>query len=115
MKVFYFISYIALTTLVSCGPKKTEPTAPKVTVDNNKVKVTEFTGLPGGDICGVGVHSHEPHLTILLSDGKVEVTRNGKKEVQDVFKGLSFWSEAETHSVVNVGKDPVISMIVEVK
>jgi hypothetical protein len=115
MQRFSLLLPAALVMIASCNTKQPEPQQPKITVDNDKVKVTEFTGIPNGDVCGVGVHSHGPHLTILLSDGKVEVTRNGKKEQQEVFKGLSFWSEAETHSVINIGNNVVQSMIVEVK
>ena len=116
MRSLCIMSTLTIILLASCSSKKTEQQGSKVTVDNEKVKVTEFIGLPNGDVCGVGVHSHGPHLSILLSDAKVEITRDGKKETQDVFKGLSFWSEkAETHSVVNIGKDAVRSLIVEVK
>jgi 2-C-methyl-D-erythritol 4-phosphate cytidylyltransferase len=115
MRFILLLLPLTVILMAGCQSKQAEPQQPKITVDNEKVKVTEFTGAPNGDVCGVGVHSHGPHLTILLSDGKVEVTRNGKKEQQEVFKGLSFWSEAETHSVINVGNSVVQSMIVEVK
>lgn len=80
------------------------------------MKVTEFVSEPGKDICGNGKHSHPPHLTILVTDAKVRLVKaDGKVIETQVSAGSSFWSEAETHEVVNNGDKPVRVFIVEPK
>jgi hypothetical protein len=88
----------------------------KVIIDNPKLKVTEYNASPGEDVCGIGKHSHGPHLTILLTDAEVQVTTaDGKKINQKAPAGTTFWSESETHSVINVGKEKLRFQIVETK
>ena len=88
----------------------------KVIVDNNRIKVTEYVSSPGNDICGKGKHSHEAHLSILLTDAKVKVaTADGKTQHHDLKAGAAFWSEAETHTAVNVGTNIAKAYLVEVK
>ena len=90
--------------------------AEKVILDNIKMKVTEFVSIPGGNVCGKNVHSHGPHLTVILTDAEVELTlADGKKMVQKVPAGTSFWSEAETHAIKNIGKATVKVQIIETK
>ena len=69
----------------------------KAILENEKVKVTEYISTPGKDVCGKGMHTHVPHLSILLTDAKVTVTTpDGKTQIFDVKAGTAFWSEAET-------------------
>lgn len=42
----------------------------KVILENEKLKVTEYSSSPGKDICGKGKHTHDPHLSIFLTDAK---------------------------------------------
>lgn len=89
---------------------------PKLVIDNAKLKVTEYNAGPGEDVCGKGQHSHAPHLTIILTSATVQVTTvDGKKINQQVPSGTTFWSEAETHAVVNTGKEKIRFQIVEAK
>jgi len=106
----------------------------KVLVDNDKVKVTEYTSQPGNDVCGKGRHSHQGHVNILLTDAKVKVTNaNGETEIENysmanktytVTKNgktetipaeSAFWAEGDTHTVTNVGKKPMKFYLVETK
>lgn len=76
----------------------------KVILDNHKVKVIEFTSQPQEDICGAGMHYHEPHLTVVLTDVKIQITsENGNSQDVEVESGTSMWLESETHSVINKG------------
>jgi hypothetical protein len=91
-------------------------TTPKVLIDNNKVKVTEYDSAPGKDVCGAGKHSHPAHLTVLLTEATVTITgADGKVVTQKVPAGTVFWSEAETHEVINSGTSPVKAYLVETK
>jgi hypothetical protein len=97
-------------------PAKVMPRAYRVALENDKVRVLEFTGRPGMGICGEGMHSHPAHLTIVLNDwtGKASVPggepKNRARKAGDVF-----WSEAETHKVENTGKTTSRVLIVELK
>ncbi len=88
----------------------------KVILDNEKVKVTAFEAQPGKDMCGIGKHSHGPHLTVLLTEATVTVTLpDGKVVTQKSGAGTTFWSEAETHTVINSSKTVVKAQIIEYK
>ncbi len=88
----------------------------KVVLDNSSVKVYEFESKPGKDVCGAGKHSHPAHLTVLLTDATISITSpDGKVSTKKLKAGTSFWSEAETHMVVNGGGGDVKIQLIEVK
>ncbi len=88
----------------------------KVILENDKLKVTEYTSTPGKDVCGKGKHTHAPHLSILLTDAKVTVTTtDGKTQIFDLKAGSTFWSEAETHIAINSGSKMAKAYLVELK
>jgi len=92
-----------------------QPNSYKVRLDNDKVRVLEFTGQPGMGVCGNGVHSHPDHLTVLLTPAHVRVRVGGKVQMVDLPAGASFWEPAVTHETENVGTTPVRSLIIELK
>jgi hypothetical protein len=78
--------------------------------------VTEFTAQPHEGVCGVGMHSHPPHLTVILQAAKVKVTTPDGKTVERSPKGdLVFWSEGGTHSVENIDATVRHSLIIDLK
>lgn len=88
----------------------------KVIIDNDKVMVIEHSSLPQGDVCGEGMHHHEPHLTVVLTDAKVQITpEDGESQVIEVKSGTSMWFEAEMHSVINKGEKPTKMVLVYLK
>jgi hypothetical protein len=88
----------------------------KVILENDKLKVTEYVSTPGKDVCGKGMHTHAPHLSIFLTDAAVSRTlADGKTENFDLKSGAAFWSEAETHIAINNGDKPAKVYLVEVK
>jgi len=113
----YAILFLLFTCFFATRAKaQTDETQPKVTVDNSKVKVTQYYSMPGKDVCGKGKHSHPAHLTVLLTDAKVTITdESGKVSTQIVPAGTTFWSAAGTHEVVNSGKMPIKLLIIETK
>ncbi len=94
---------------------RVQPQTYRVAVDNDRVRVLEYTGRPGMGVCGSGKHSHPAHLTVLLTPATVRVTSGGKTETHEMPAGTSFWEPAITHEVENVGGADVRSLIVEVK
>lgn len=88
----------------------------KVILENDKLKVTEYASSPGKDICGKGKHSHPAHLSIFLTDAKARLfMADGNTRDFDMKAGTAFWSEAETHLVINNGNQPAKIYLVEVK
>jgi hypothetical protein len=87
----------------------------KMILQNDHVKVTEYTSSPQEEVCGKGTHRHGPHLTVILTEATVQVTGpDGKTVEQKVPAGTTFWSEAETHQVKNSGKGVLKVQLIEV-
>ncbi len=88
----------------------------KVILENDDMIVTEYISTPGKDVCGSGEHTHKPHLSILLTDVSVLLTADdGTEQEIDLKEGATFWSEAETHTVINTGDQPTRVYLVESK
>ncbi len=88
----------------------------KVVFENDQIKVTEYDSNPGKDVCGLGEHSHKAHLTVTLTDVKVKITsKDGKTQEAELPAGATFWSEAETHMVINIGNKPAKVLLIEPK
>lgn len=114
MKATYVVVLMMLVSVAVYGQANQAPG--KVIVSNEKVTVTEFESQPGKDVCGLGTHAHPAHLTVLLTEATVTVTLpNGKTATHKLPAGTTFWSEAETHTVINSGKDIAKAQIIEYK
>jgi hypothetical protein len=95
---------------------QSQPQNYRVAFENDKVRVLDYNGRPGMGVCGNGMHSHPPHLTVLLSSGKVRVkTPDGKVEVHNDPVGAVFWSNGETHEVENISGSNIRSLLIELK
>lgn len=103
-------------TLLAQNHGSTEPGG-KVILVNEKMTVVEFVSLPQGDVCGAGMHKHQPHLTIILTDSKIRVTpKNGEPQDIEVKSGSAIWFDvAETHSAINIGEKPTKMILVYLK
>jgi quercetin dioxygenase-like cupin family protein len=115
---------LILAILLTCavGPPaaaqdaaRMQPRSYRVVLENDKVRVLEFRARPGMGVCGVGVHSHPGHVTVLLTDAKVRVTQNGQVRIIQSKAGDAFWEPPVTHEVENYGGNEVRSLIIEVK
>jgi len=87
----------------------------RLVLENDKVRVLRFSAKPGMGVCGVGIHSHPGHVTVMLTPAKVRVTQGGKTRMIDVKAGDAFWEPPVTHEVENYGGAEVRSLIIEVK
>jgi hypothetical protein len=94
-----------------------QPQSYRVALENEYVRVLDFRSRPGMGVCGSGMHSHPPHLTVLLSEGAVRVTTPDGKTVEqrDMPLGTVFWEPAVTHTVENVSGANMRGLLVEVK
>ncbi|HRO47466.1 hypothetical protein [Agriterribacter sp.] len=116
-KLFLFVICFLAFVIYGKSQQKSSPTDTiKVILENDKVKVTEYFSTPGKDVCGKGTHTHPPHLSIFLTDAKARlIMADGKTQDFDLKAGTAFWSEAETHMVINNGNKPAKVYLVEVK
>jgi hypothetical protein len=93
-----------------------QPSAYRVALENDRVRVLEFNSRPGMGVCGSGMHSHPPHLTVVLGATKSRVKLpDGKVFVVEKNLGDVFWSEAETHEVENISGRDARALLVELK
>ena len=116
MKNIFLAGFVIIS--FSAFAQNTKPSTPfgKVIIDNENVKVTSLESNPGKDICGLGKHSHGAHLTVLLTDANITITTpDGKVTSQKAAAGTTFWSEPETHTVVNSGTSLIKAQIIEYK
>lgn len=94
---------------------RVQPRSYRVVLDNPRVRVIEYTARPGMGVCGVGMHSHPDHVTVLLTPARVRVTHNGVVKMVELKAGDVFWEPAVTHEVENLGGGDVRSLIIELK
>ena len=85
-------------------------------LSNDKVEVVKYVGDPHGNVCGIGKHHHEAHLTVALTDAKVLITTpDGKQQTAEIPAGAAIWFEAGTHSVINEGTKETKFLLVYLK
>ena len=88
----------------------------KVVFENDKLRVLSHLGRPRAGVCGTGLHSHPPHLTIALADVRAKVTLPGKEPFIDEQKaGAVFWDPGGPHVVENIGSRDSKVYLVELK
>lgn len=110
------VADLAAGPAMSQDAATTDPMAYRVVLENNRVRVLEFISRPRTTVCGVGKHSHPAHLTVALSDARVRVTLPDGRLIEAANKlGDVFWSEAETHTVENIGTGLIRALIIEIK
>ncbi|MEL0456965.1 cupin domain-containing protein [Flavobacteriaceae bacterium SZ-1-7] len=117
MRHLFILSLVFLCGTLAAQNQETPESGEKVIIDNDKIKVIEHFSLPQGDVCGLGMHYHEPHLTIVLTDAKVKITpENGDAQEIEVESGTSIWfGDADTHAVINSGDQPTKMILVYLK
>ena len=97
-------------------PVQVQPRAYKVAFENEQVRVLEFVSKPGMGVCGSGMHSHPPHLTVALSPAKVRVKLpDGKTFVGENKLGDVFWDPGGLHETENVYGHDVRALLIELK
>jgi hypothetical protein len=88
----------------------------KIVYENEKVRVISHLGRPRMGVCGTGLHSHPPHLTIALTDVKAKVTLPGKEPfIAENKAGDTFWDKGGAHVVENMGSRDSKIYLVELK
>lgn len=116
MKYLLYLPMLFLCSLLMAQNQIIKESSEKVILENEELKVIEFSSLPQGDVCGKGMHHHEPHLTVALTDVKVRVTPDeGDSQEVEIKSGSSIWFESDTHSAINIGDKPTKVILVYLK
>jgi len=85
----------------------------KVLLDNDQVRVILVESVPGAV---TPWHSHPNHVLYALTDGKLEITDQGKKATVLEFKaGQALYFPAVTHTVKNIGTTTAKMILTELK
>ena len=88
----------------------------KVIFENEKLRVISHLARTRAGVCGTGLHSHPPHLTVILTDVKAKVTKPGKEPfISEQKAGAVFWDPGGPHVVENLGSRETKVYLVELK
>lgn len=88
----------------------------RVVFENDKVRVIEHSARPRLGVCGAGMHTHLPHLTVFLSDARARVTLADKAPfIAENKAGDVFWDEGGPHYVENLGSRDTRVYLIELK
>lgn len=111
------LSFAALalfsTRALSQDPVPLYPKNYKVLLENDRVRVIDFV-LRKGDT--EDFHSHRPHVAYILTGFKIRFTfPDGRTVIRETKAGDVLFSEAVTHSPVNIGDTDAHGIMVELK
>ena len=86
----------------------------KLLLENDKVRVLQYTLLPGALDHW---HTHPPRVGHVLSGAKIRVTEaDGSQKDYDEKTGETYWGDfSPLHDTYNFGTTPYIALLVEVK
>ena len=91
------------------------PAKAKVQIDNNNIKVTEYSFKPGEETT---FHKHEyDYVVVPITDGKLLlIDKDGKETFTSLKKGVSYFRKAGVkHNVINVGESNLTFVELEIK
>jgi len=97
----------------SQDPVKLSPQYYKVRLENDRVRVLEYSLKPGEKEV---MHSHPAYVVHFLNDAKVRTTLpDGTKAEATVTKDEIVWRDPISHTTENIGRTEVHAFVVELK
>jgi beta-alanine degradation protein BauB len=85
----------------------------KVLLDNDQVRVILVESVPG---VVTPWHSHPNYILYALTDGKLEITEQGKKAtILELKAGQALYFPAGTHTAKNIGTTTLKMILTELK
>jgi quercetin dioxygenase-like cupin family protein len=107
-----FVEFAALTALAQ-DPVKVAPKAFKERLNNDNVRVVEYSSKPGQK---EALHSHGASVLYVIQGGKFKsTTPDGVSKEIEYKTGDVLWRDALTHTSENVGTTELKAIIIEVK
>lgn len=109
--LFVAMTFVFLTSaMAGDDPVKVAPKNYRVLLENDEVRVLDFTG-KAGDM--IPMHSHPDHTVYVIHGGKGRFTSGGKSTDVDMKDGEALFFKAGDHSVELLSDTHVI--VVEMK
>lgn len=94
-------------------PVRTDGDKYKVRIENERVRVLEYTDRPGEK---THQHSHPPFVLVALRPFARKITLpDGKSMIREFKAGDVIWSDAQTHIGENIGELPTHVLMIEMK
>jgi hypothetical protein len=85
----------------------------KVLLENECVRV-QYHDVDVGE--SIPMHSHPNYIVYVLNSFRARITfPDGTQAVSESEAGKAYWKEAESHSVENIGQNPIHNLIIELK
>ncbi|MCG2621068.1 cytoplasmic protein [Arthrobacter sp. I2-34] len=97
---------------MSLDPVETNPEQYRVVLENDKVRVLEFTDRPGDK---TSPHRHPDSVMITLGPLRRRVSGDGREADVVLQAGQSWWLPAQEHTGENTGDWPSHVIFVELK
>lgn len=108
-----FGGFVLARVIAQTTAKSGVPETSKILFENDRTRVLEYRTNGGKNVCGLGVHSHPPHVYIMLTDGKLRVVgADGKESIEEAKAGEAGWEPAVTHRAETAdGKNTALYLI----
>lgn len=108
------LAFLFVNAAIAGGedPVKVAPKNYKVILENDEVRVLDFTGKAGDKIA---MHYHPDHTAYVIKGGKAKFTSDGKTTDLDMKEGTAMFVKAGSHSVEVIGPGELHVIIVEAK
>jgi beta-alanine degradation protein BauB len=111
--LFVVAIFFATATTFAQDPVKVAPQAFKERLNNDKVRVLEYSSKPGDK---EAMHSHPACLLYVIQGSKFKsTTADGVSKEIDYKTGDVLWRDALTHTGENVGTVEMKAILVELK
>jgi mannose-6-phosphate isomerase-like protein (cupin superfamily) len=106
-----FVSFVILTAQASSPDKNTRT----VISENEKVRISEV--IEASKDQNPGMHTHQyPHVAVILQGGYVRIINaDGTKKDLQVKTGDTFYEDPTTHETINLGKEDLRIIEVDIK
>ena len=97
---------------MSDDPTVTNPDLYKVMFENDRVRVLEYSDVPGDRTTS---HSHPDSVMVTLSDFDRKLVMGEQEREVSLTAGQATWLPAQTHLGENIGSTPTHSIFIELK
>jgi beta-alanine degradation protein BauB len=97
---------------MSLDPVETNPQHYKVVFENDRVRVLEYTDVPGDRTTP---HGHPDSVMHTLSSFRRRLSSGGQQRDVELPAGMTGWLPAQEHAGENIGDTPTHVLFVELK
>lgn len=97
---------------MSLDPVATNPAHYRVVFENDRVRVLEYTDVPGDRTTE---HEHPDSVMVTLSSFRRRLHGGGTHRDVELTRGTAGWLPAQSHAGENIGDTPTHTMFVELK